>query len=63
MDEKHILKSKDMGSCSAEDKRFRQYSLNSGNQRIVHTVCVNYIYHKMGFFEMLFVYCIFVCLN
>ena len=38
-------------------------TLNSGNQRIAHAVCVNYTYHNFGFFDKPFVYCIFVWFN
>ena len=44
----------------SENKGNYKSILNSGNQTIVHAVGVYYTYHKLDFFDISFVYCIFV---
>ena len=39
-------------------------TLNSGNQKIVYFICINYIYHKLGFFDIqLFIVFLFVLID
>lgn len=33
------------------------------NQRIIHASCANYTYRNLGFFDMPFLYCAFICFN